>query len=139
MQQPFNQFGISPHYRWAKLHLGYNDLFFSPYTLANHRFRGVGLELNPGKLRFGAAYGRFRKPIAQEVINAVPDEDAYLLEEPIPAFGRRAWSAKLGFGTERSFVDLILLRGEDRPESIDTVSDLTFKPAENTWPVCPGL
>ncbi len=132
VQQPFNQFGISPHYRWAKLHLGYNDLFFSPYTLANHRFRGVGLELNPGKLRVGAAYGRFRKPIAQEVINAVPDENAYLLEEPIPTFGRKAWAAKLGFGTERSFIDLILLRGEDQLESVDSISDLRVKPAENT-------
>lgn len=132
IQQPFNQFGISPHYRWAKLHLGYNDLFFSPYTLANHRFRGLGVELNPGKLRVGLAYGRFRKPIAQEVINAVPDEDSYLLDDPIPAFARKAGAVKLGFGTERSYIDLILLHGEDQAESVDSVDNLQLKPAENT-------
>lgn len=132
VQQPFSQFGISPEYRWVKLHLGYSDLFFSPYTLANHRFLGAGVELNPGKLRFGAAYGRFQKTISQEVLNAVPDEDAYLLEEPVPAYRRNAWAVKLGVGSERTYVDLILLRGRDEPESIDSLENQRLRPTENT-------
>src|SRR5687767_2715688 len=34
--QPFNQFGLSPTYKWVTLHAGYRNLFFSPYTLAGH-------------------------------------------------------------------------------------------------------
>ena len=26
--QPFNQFGISPYYRWVKLHLGYRNITY---------------------------------------------------------------------------------------------------------------
>jgi hypothetical protein len=57
--QPFNRFGISPEYKWIRLHLGYRSMSFSPLTMAGHSFLGAGVELNPGKLRFGAVYGRF--------------------------------------------------------------------------------
>ncbi|MBP8877869.1 MAG: hypothetical protein KBF67_12900, partial [Flavobacteriales bacterium] len=30
-QQPFNQFGLSPYYKWAKVHLGYRDVSFSKF------------------------------------------------------------------------------------------------------------
>src|SRR5258705_13313305 len=36
--QPFNQFGLSPSYKWITVHGGYRNLFFSPYTLAGHTF-----------------------------------------------------------------------------------------------------
>lgn len=51
--QPFNQYGISPTYKWATFHAGWQSLEFSPFTLAGHNFLGGGVELNPGKLRFG--------------------------------------------------------------------------------------
>src|SRR5690606_3239673 len=60
-QQPFNQFGISPRYKWITTHLGYSSVRFSDYTMAGRRFLGAGVELNPGKLRFGLVYGRFQK------------------------------------------------------------------------------
>src|SRR5699024_4427885 len=28
---PFSQFGLSPTYKWAKLHLGYRSISFSPF------------------------------------------------------------------------------------------------------------
>ncbi|MDP4256024.1 MAG: hypothetical protein Q8938_18595, partial [Bacteroidota bacterium] len=41
--QPFNQFGISPHYKWITLHLGYRNISFSPYTLAGYTLLGAGV------------------------------------------------------------------------------------------------
>src|SRR5882762_8583109 len=38
--QPFNQFGLSPSYKWVTIHAGYRSLVFSPYTLAGHTFLG---------------------------------------------------------------------------------------------------
>lgn len=32
--QPFNQFGLSPRYKWITMHLGYRNLTYSNYTLA---------------------------------------------------------------------------------------------------------
>ena len=49
--QPFNQYGVSPHYKWITVHGGWRSLTFSPYTLAGYNFLGMGVELNPGKLR----------------------------------------------------------------------------------------
>lgn len=48
-RQPFNQFGMSPNYKWITLHAGYRNLSFSPYTLGGHTMLGGGFELNPGK------------------------------------------------------------------------------------------
>jgi len=52
-RQPFNQFGVSPYYKWAKLHLGYRSHNWSTYALAGHSITGVGLELTPGKFQVG--------------------------------------------------------------------------------------
>src|SRR5690606_1049879 len=32
-QQSFNQFGISPRYKWATAHIGWRSMTFSPYSL----------------------------------------------------------------------------------------------------------
>jgi hypothetical protein len=50
-RQPFNQFGLSPRYKWATWHAGYRSLNYSPFTLAGHSFFGAALDVNPGKLR----------------------------------------------------------------------------------------
>lgn len=42
--------GISPSYKWARLHLGDRSLNFSKHTLNAINFRGAGFELRPGKL-----------------------------------------------------------------------------------------
>ena len=59
--QPFNQFGISPTYKWLKVHLGYRNLTFSEFTLSGYTFLGAGVEATPGKFRFGAVYGKFNQ------------------------------------------------------------------------------
>lgn len=107
-RQPFNQFGVSPTYKWATLHAGYRNVSFSPFTLAGHTFLGGGVELNPGKLRLGAVYGRFNKAISTNL--AEPDI--------IPAYQRTGYAVKVGYGKPGNYVDLILLRARDDSSSI---------------------
>lgn len=117
----FTQFGLSPTYKWVTLHIGYRNMFFSPYTLAGHTFLGGGIELNPGKLRFAAMYGRLRN--AAEV-----DTTRSFVE---PAFKRIGYGMKLGYGSEQTHLDLILFKGKDDPNSL-AQSDLQgLTPAEN--------
>jgi hypothetical protein len=118
--QPFNQYGVSPSYKWIKLHLGYSNLQFSPYSLGGHSIMGAGAELNPGKFRIGFIYGRLLRP--------VPYSDTVSV---MPSFKRTGYSAKIGYGTETNFVDLILLKAKDFANSIDDVDELEITPAEN--------
>lgn len=113
--QPFNQFGVSPYYKWAKFHLGYRNVNFSPYTLAGHTFLGVGAELNPGKFRFGAVYGRFKKAVAEDSTLVL---DSTLYRRPIPSYKRTGYGIKVGVGGEKNYFDLIYFKGADDLTSI---------------------
>lgn len=118
--QPFNQYGVSPTYKWVKLHLGYSNLQFSPYSLGGHSIMGAGAELNPGKVRIGFIYGRLLRP--------VPYSDTVSV---MPSYKRTGYSAKLGYGTTENFIDLILLKAKDFAGSIEDVDELEITPAEN--------
>ncbi|RRB04902.1 hypothetical protein [Larkinella rosea] len=123
-RQPFNQFGVSPTYKWATVHAGYRNVSFSPFTLAGHTFLGGGFELNPGKLRLGAVYGRFNKAISTNL--AEPDI--------LPAYQRTGYALKLGYGKPTNYVDLLMLRAKDDSSSIASVpqsATQTVTPAEN--------
>ena len=60
-RQPFDQFGVSPSYKWATLHIGYNSLTYSKYTLTGITFLGAGIDINPEPLRLSVAYGVFSR------------------------------------------------------------------------------
>nr|WP_121273793.1 hypothetical protein [Pedobacter schmidteae] len=123
--QPFNQYGISPTYKWITIHAGWQSIQWSPYTLAGYNFLGGGVELNPGKLRLGFIYGRFNKAI---------EEDPNLVSafSQTPAYRRMGYSAKVGFGTERNHMDLIMLKGKDQISSLQNrPSSFNLTPAEN--------
>ncbi len=127
--QPFQQFGVSPYYKWAKFHLGHRNVHFSPYTLAGHTFLGVGVELNPGKFRFGAVYGRFQKAIAEDSTH-IPDSGLY--HPPIPSFQRKGYSVKIGVGSDKNYLDLIYFKGGDDKASIPYQPvEYDVTPAEN--------
>ena len=122
-RQPFNQFGMSPYYKWLTLHVGYRNINFSRYTLSGHTFLGAGVEAKPGNFRFGFVYGRFLKAVENDSLN---------LEYIIPAYKRDGYSVKLGYGTSSNYVDLILFKAKDDTTSIER-ADLSFEsvPAEN--------
>jgi hypothetical protein len=126
-RQPFNQFGLSPHYKWITVHLGYRNINFSPYTLAGYTMLGAGIELNPGKFRFGFMYGRLNRATTIDTTT----------QSLVPvSFSRKAFACKIGYGTENSFIDFSVLKGKDDPASITltkTVLDsLSVLPAANT-------
>ena len=120
-RQPYNQIGTSPQFRkWLKLHGGYRNVYFSPFTLAGHSFLGAGIELNPGILRIGAVYGKLNRAI----------ESNYADPDRVASFERTGYSLKLGLGNQRDYFDLILLKASDNPTSIQAGNN-PLKPAEN--------
>ena len=126
-RQPFNQFGISPHYQWVTVHLGYRNINFSPYTLAGYTMLGAGFELNPGKLRVGFMYGR---------LNRATTLDTTTQSLAPISFTRKAVAFKLGYGSRDNFIDLSVLKGKDDAGSLLTpkhmLDSLDVLPAANT-------
>lgn len=120
--QPFNQFGLSPTYKWITLHGGYRNVKFSDFTMAGHTFLGGGIELNPGKFRFGAIYGRFKK-------------NTGMLEnerDTIKTFNRKGYAIKMGVGTKKNFIDFVVMNIKDDSLSMTGIERLqAAKPEEN--------
>jgi hypothetical protein len=126
--QPFNQFGLSPSYKWITVHAGYRNLSFSPLTLAGHTFLGGGIELNPGKFRFAAMYGQLNKATAFDTAQSL-----YFANF---SYRRMGMAVKVGYGTQYSFIDLIALKAKDEPGSVKMsrgmADSLGITPAGNT-------
>ena len=129
-RQAFNQFGVSPHWRWITAHFGYRNVNYSSYTLAGHTVMGAGVDLNPGLLRVGFMYGKF---------NRNTPYDNYSLFVTPPTFSRKGYAARLGIGNKDNFLDFIILNIKDdstslafNPFSTDTnnLNDKT-PPAQN--------
>ena len=129
-QQPFNQFGMTPTYKWARLHLGYSAMRFSRYTLDNIRFLGAGVELTPGPLRIGAMVGRLRRAVEPDSA-FVPSPDEFLRKPPFAAYRRTAYAFRVGVGSARTGIDLIYLKARDDSSSIRLPRDARLRPAEN--------
>lgn len=71
---PFNRFSLSPSYKWLRLHIGYSQITFSPYTMSGHDFLGGGIEITPVETpwRFSAYFGRYNKAVTMDSINTEP-------------------------------------------------------------------
>lgn len=126
-QQPFNLMGFSPRYKWATLHLGFRSLHFSNYTLSGIPVLGVGVELNPGKLRLAAQYGRFNRAVSK-----LDSLGAFGIGNRL-SFERWGYAAKVGFGSRSSYFDFIFLKAWDDSSSISrSLSDsVRLNPSEN--------
>lgn len=125
-QQPFNQYGLSPTYKWITLHGGYRNVSFSPYTLAGHTILGGGVELNPGKFRIGAMIGRLNRAtiIDTTSMSLVPF-----------SFTRKGFAAKIGYGSDNNYFDLNVLHAKDDSVSKPQLSHAFLQhvtPAANT-------
>ena len=116
-QQPFNRYGISPHYKWAKAYLGYHSLTYSSYTLNGHVFLGAGIELTPGNFRLHAMYGRFQKAVTADTVSG---------RVRPPVYERRGMAAKIGYETQQGSIDAIVFYAEDNPSSVENLPDSTL-------------
>lgn len=123
--QPFNQFGLSPRYKWLTLHGGYRNVSFSPYTLDGHTLLGGGVELNPGKFHFGVMYGRLNRATTIDTSTGAI--------QPF-SFSRKGLAMKIGYGTESGFITLSVLRAKDDSTSVevDPLTKQVVTPAANT-------
>ncbi|WP_276482612.1 hypothetical protein [Paraflavitalea pollutisoli] len=125
--QPFNQYGISPRYKWITVHAGYRNIQFSPYTLAGYRMLGGGVELNPKGLRLGFMYGRLNRSASIDSAQMANP----LAFRPVAAYTRMAYAAKIGVGTEKNYLDFSYLKGWDKEGSVDSKFRDSLPPAEN--------
>lgn len=121
--QPFTMFGLSPTYKWAKLHLGYRTIQFSPVTFDGQSFRGVGLELNPKWFRFGAFYGKLNRRV---------NEDTTSGRFTPPQFSRIGYGLKIGVGNSSNYFDLMYFHAKDDSASSNVINKLNYRPQENT-------
>jgi len=116
------QMGISPTYKWAKLHLGTRYIRFSPLIYDAQSFTGAGIELNPKSFRFAAFYGRLNKAISIDSV-----------QKNIPRYSRIAYGAKIGIGSASNFIDLIYFHAKDDSSSVPFINnDTIVSPQENT-------
>ena len=102
---PFNRYGVSPNYKWVKVHLGYRAMNFSPYTLAGRQFFGVGVELNPGKFYLGAVSGKLENLLAKR-------DSLVFGATPVETYERKLKGVKLGVGGKSGF-DVVFVKVVD--------------------------
>lgn len=111
VQQPFNQIGISPRFKWGTVYLGSSAMKLSNYSLSGQRFTGVGADLQLGWFRVGGMYGRLRRLVRPVGLNN--DPLTFLNERENCSFERRGYAVKIGFGKKDQFFDFIFFRAND--------------------------
>ncbi|MBI3235444.1 MAG: hypothetical protein HYZ42_15640, partial [Bacteroidetes bacterium] len=122
-QQPFNQIGFSPEYKWLKVHVGYRSLKWGEYSLAGYNFLMRGVEVQKEKYRAGFVYGR---------LNRKTTPDTLQFKNLLPAYRRMGFSVKLGYGKPNNFVDLVYFRSWDIRDSLQTPANYeTVLPQQN--------
>ncbi|RPD42468.1 hypothetical protein [Chitinophaga barathri] len=121
--QPFNQYGLTPTYKWITGHLGYSSMNFSGYTLGGHMFNGVGVDLAPpGNFKVSAMYGRLQRGVAADTLNRSIE----------PAYKRMGYGVKVSYGAKKDNLDLIIFRAKDEANSIPPLSEgYTLTPQDN--------
>lgn len=135
---PFRRIGLSPTYKAFTVHAGHRNLFFSEFSLNRRTIFGLGGEVNWKKLRL--AY--FRGKLTQNTSFI----EGYARE---PQFDRQGWAAKLGFGTEKNFIDLVIFSAADDSTSLfefSEIDSLRILPEQNAvlglrsqWQLAPSL
>lgn len=123
--QPFNQIGISPRYKWLTVHAGYRNVEFSEYSLSGAVFLGGGVEINPEKsiISGTAIIGRF--------IKAIPSGGIDGITVSLPAYERWGGGAKIKAGKNNNYGELIFFKAKDELGSIPFDTSLNVKPSEN--------
>lgn len=108
--QPFNQFGISPSYKHFTLHIGYRNINYSKYALADYQLFGVGTEYEKGNWKVGLCYGRLRKMALLGL-----DSSSGLVPY---SYQRKAIAGLVKYGNEKKFIAISFLSGKDNPSSV---------------------
>lgn len=122
--QPFNQYGVSPTYKWIKVHAGWSNMSFSQYSFSGHPFLGTGVELTPKNWKINLMYGRLKKAIEFDAINESDTE---------MSFKRIGMGASVGYEKKGYGLNLIWFQAKDDKTSISFIPESTqVQPQENT-------
>ena len=105
LRQNINQLGLNPHWSWGTAHLGDFTHGLSQFTTQGIRVRGLGLDLNPGALRFSLQAGQTQRSVVGGLAAG-------------PVYARNMMAARLGVGRESgSYLDLEVVKVKDNPNS----------------------
>lgn len=123
-RQQINQIGVSPTYKSVTFHAGWFNPNYSTYTIADATVLGGGIDVAPdgGRVRVGGLYGRARKAVTPG-FNVTSQAQ----------WARWMTGGHAGFGDlNGSFLDLFVVRTEDKAGGIDTVGVSFLPPIEAT-------
>lgn len=122
-QQPFNQYGLSPTYKWITAHAGYRGMTFSNYTMNGHVFLGGGFDIVPtNKIKVSAFYGRLLKAVEEDTTQ----------ENNIPVYERLGGGAKITLGDQKNNIGLIVFKAKDEINSLAVApTSADVNPEEN--------
>ncbi|WP_221391412.1 hypothetical protein [Dyadobacter sp. NIV53] len=124
--QPFNRFVFKPTYKGFTLHVGVCSLNFSPFTLAGHRYDGVGLEYRPKAkpFYFGLMLGNLRRAIRIDSTFQTPNN--------IPSYKRPGMGFQLGYRKKEDKAELIFFTAKDIINSLPyTLDAYNVMPEQN--------
>lgn len=125
--QPFNRFVLKPRYKSLTLHLGTASMNFSPYTLAGHRFEGIGVEFKPKSKPFYIA------AMSGNLLRAVRVDSNFTVRNNRPSYKRFGWGVMGGLKKEQDKVEVIFFTAADRLSSLPYSLDaLNIAPMANT-------
>lgn len=123
-RQQINQIGVSPTYKGVTFHAGWFNPSYSTYTIADATVLGGGIDVAPGagRVRVGGLYGRARKAVTPG-FNVTSQAQ----------WARWMTGGHVGYGDlSGSFLDLFVVRTEDKAGGIDTVGVSFLPPIEAT-------
>ncbi len=124
VSNPYQRFGVTPSYKWFKLHLGWCSLDYSPYVLSGRTFFGGGFELKPGRFYFSSFYGKFQNHFAYR--------DSFLLGIfELPTGDRISYGFKMGIGIKKFNFALSATKSKDNNIK------LPYKDLENPYDLSP--
>lgn len=122
--QPFNQYGLTPTYKWIKTYVGWSNMSFSSYTLSGKPFLGGGAELTPKNWKMAFFYGRMNKAVEYDALT----ENATGM-----AYKQMGMGAKIGFEKKGYGLSFIWFDGRDVANSLSFVPPTAnIKPQANT-------
>lgn len=116
--QPFNQFGLSPTYKWLTVHGGYRNLSFSPYTLDGYTMLGAGVELKPKGFALSVMHGRLNRATAIDTTLGTL--------QPF-SFSRKGTAVKIAMGDEKNHLTVSALKASDDSTSVNVAATVKDK------------
>ncbi len=123
--QPFNRFKLDPRYKWVHLLLGTNVMSLGKYTLSDHDFNGVGVELTPGNWEISGMFGRLNKAVEYDPLK---DNAGFV------CYKRMGYAGKVGYHGKTGSYEVTFFHGEDKENSLKEYvpSECFIAPRKNT-------